>query len=332
MRRNQHTFFSEFAFIGILFVSLGLFSLGAVANALAGEAGKGARYPARPIKIMIPAAAGGGLGGEIRAIAPFLEKNLGVSLVIDYIPTADGIVAYNKLSQVKPDGYNLGYFNLISALPLELTRETAKFAVKNYTLIGAWNVKYQVLLVHPDNWKTFDEFVSSAKQRTLSLGGTGGHTIVNVHVLESALGVKFNRVPFRSAGEGMAAVAGKHVDCAMTYEGAPKPMIQAGKLRALAILSLKTDPILPDIPDLKKLRYENVTIIPSYGLMAAPPNVPKEIAAILQKALRMAVTNPEFLKIADHAGIFVDYQPMGDLQKAILAQYSIMERYKDFIK
>lgn len=317
--------------VNILFLLFLYFFLSVPDLTIAKEAGKGAQYPVRPIRILIPAAAGGGLGGEIRAIAPFLEKNLGVTIVIDYLPTADGVIAYNKLYQGKPDGYTLAHYNLISALPFELTRETAKYVIKNFAHVGGWNVKYQVLLVHPDTWKTFGEFVSDAKKRTLSLGGTGGHTVLNVHVLESALGVKFNRVPFRSAGEGMAAVAGKHVDCVLTYEGAPKPMIQAGKLRPLAILSLKTDPILPDVPNLKELGYERVTIIPSYGVLSAPPGTPREIVATLEKALSKAIHDPEFLKIAGNAGIFIDYKPVRELHKEILEQYSIMEKYKQFL-
>ncbi len=298
----------------------------------AADSGKGGKYPSRPIRIMVPAGAGGSLGNEIRALAPFLEKNLGGSIVIDYVVGADGMIAYNKIYQEKPDGHTIIYFNLISAITLQLTRETAKYDVQKYTPIGGWNAKYQVLLVHPDNWKTFADFLGDAKKRNLSLAGTGGHTTLNVKVMESALGVKFNLVPYASSGEGIAATAGKHVDFLLTYETTPKPMIQAGKLRALAVLSPKADPILPGVPNLKELGHPEIPAIPADGIFAAPPNTPKEVVAVLEKALGKATANPEFLKIADNLGMYVDLVSSSQLRKESLDQHNLVEKYKQFLK
>lgn len=291
-----------------------------------------AKYPSRPIKIMVPAAAGGSLGNEIRAIAPFLEKNLGVSIIIDYVTGADGLIAYNKIFSEKPDGHTILYFNLISAITLELTRETAKYEVKKYTPIAGFNAKYQVLLVHPDNWKTFGEFLAEAKKRTLALAGTGGHTVLNVKVLESALGTKFNLVPYKSSGEGIAATAGKHVDFLLTYETTPKPMIQAGKLRPLAVLSQKPDPILPGVPNLKELGHPEVPIIPALGVFAAPPGTSKEVVGVLEKAVARASEAPDFRKLADNLGIYVDFLSSRDLKKAVEEQYEIVSKYKQYLK
>ncbi len=126
-----------------------------------------APYPTRPIKVMVPAAAGGSLGQEIRTIIPFLEKNLKVSIMIDYVTGADGMIAYNKFQKEKPDGYSLLHFNLLAALPLELTRETAKYEVKTFSPVAVWNFKSQAFIVHPDSWKTFPELLNEAKKRNV---------------------------------------------------------------------------------------------------------------------------------------------------------------------
>jgi tripartite-type tricarboxylate transporter receptor subunit TctC len=299
---------------------------------MAKESPKAGKFPARPIKIIVPASAGGSLGNEVRAIAPFLEKTLGVSIIIDYVTGADGLIAYNKIYQEKPDGHTIIYFNLISALTLEMTRETAKYNVKNYSPIAGWNAKYQALLVHPDTWKSFADFLAEAKKRTLSLAGTGGHTLLNVKVIESALGIKINLVPYTSSGEGIAATAGKHVDFLLTYETTPKPMIAAGRLRALAVLSSKPNPILPGVPNLKELGHEEISIIPALGVFAAPPNTPPEALATIEKAVQKAAGLPEFKKIADNLGISVDYLPSAELRKATTAQYGIVDKYKQFLK
>lgn len=290
------------------------------------------KYPLRPIKVIVPAAAGGGLGSEIRTLAPFLEKNLGVRIVIDYITGADGLVAYNKLYQEKPDGYTILYFNLISAISLELTRDSAKYTVNNLSLISSWNVKYQVLFVPPGTWENFSDFVTDAKKRNLSAGNTGGHGILNYRLLESALGVKFNVVPYKSAGEVLAAVGGRHVDLGTSYEAAPKQMIEAGKIKALAMLSLERDAILPAVPDLKTLGYGSAPITPAYAGFAAPPSTAKNIVAKLENALYKSTTSPDFNEIAKRQGIFIKFRNSAEMHNAAVEQYNIVDKYKQFLK
>ncbi len=316
---------------GIFIIAL-FFFLTLANISVAGETGKKAKYPSSPIKIIVPAAAGGSLGNETRVIAPFLEKNLGVPIVVEYVAGADGMIAYNKFPQEKPNGYSLLSTNTLTSIFLELTRETAKYSVKNYTSIGGWNVKYQVLVSHPDTWKTFADFLSDGKKRNITVAGAGGSTILNSHILEETLGIKFTVVPFKSSSEGLAAVAGKHIDCMLTFESTPKPMIQAGKLTALAVLSSRPDPILPGVPNLKELGHEEVPTLPSVGIVAAPPNTSREIVAVLEKALGKAVSEPEFVKIADNVGIYLDYMSAAELNKTINEQYRILNKYKAFIK
>ncbi len=213
---------------------------GLIECSVAGEAGGASKYPSRPIKLVVAAAAGGSIGIEARVLAPLLEKDLGAPIMIEYVAGAEGLIALNKLPQEKPDGYSLLANNTVTSIFLEMTRTNAKFSAKNFAHVGGWNVKYQVLVVHPEAWKTFADFLNDAKKRNISMAGSAGQTILNAHFLEEALGIKFNLVPFSASGEGLAAVAGKHVDCMLTFESTPKPMIQAGKLRALVVLSLVT--------------------------------------------------------------------------------------------
>ena len=291
-----------------------------------------AKFPAKAVKIMLPAGAGGSLGQEIRAIAPSLEKHLGVATVIEYVTGAEGMIAYNKFSKEKPDGYSLISFNLTSAISLELTRETAKYSVKNFTPIAVQNVKTFVLLVHPDRWKTFEEFLQEAKQKNVSLAATGGAADLQGRLLESGTGIKFNWVPYTSAAEGMAAVAGKHVDAMLTFAITPRPMVMAGRLRALAVFSAKPDPIMPGVPDFKSLKHDEVPLLLVYGIFAAPPKTPPGIVAVLDKAVKNACADPEFKKLADNIGLIVDYKPTSELLKLRAQNYELLNKYKQFIK
>lgn len=295
----------------------------------AGE--KTIKFPSKPIKIILPAAAGGALDVENRLIQSYLEKNLGVGTTIENIIGANGIIAYNKIYQEKPDGYTILGFNFISSIELELTRETAKYVVKNLSPIAGWNVKNHGFFVHPERWKTFSEFLNEARQKNLIIGATGGSAYIQAHILESALGIKFNWVPYESAAQSLTALAGKHADVVVTYPVIPKPMIRAGKLRALGVISPNRDPILPGVPTFKELGYD-VPCVVVHGGYAAPPNTPKEIVAILENAVSKAVKDSEFLKGAEEVGVVVDFKPTAEANKLIQEIYEILNRYRQFIK
>jgi len=296
------------------------------------EPEKTIKFPSKPIKIIVPAGASGSLGTEVRMIAPFFKKNLGIAPILEYVTGAEGIIAYNKFYQEKANGYTIAYFSLASAVTLELTRESAKYVVKNLSPIAAWNVKNQILGVHPDSWKTFAEFLSDGKKRKISIGGIGGISILHTYLMESALGIKINFVPYDASAEAIAAVAGKHLDAVITYTSTPMPMIRAGKLRAIAVLSLKPDPIVPEIPNLKDLGHGDVPVLPAYGMFAAPPNTSKEIVAIFEKAVRNSTADPEFKKLADNIGIAVEFKSSDELNGLISENYEILNKYKQFIK
>ncbi len=322
----------KISLISLLVMIFFLLSFHGAKNPYASESAKATKYPSKPIRIIIPAGAGGSLDREIRGIAPFLEKNLGISIIIENVVGADGIIAYNKIYKEKPDGHTIIYFNLSSAISLELTRETAKYVVKNLTPIASWNVKNHALAVHADSWRTFAEFLNDAKQKKISLAATGGSANIQGLLLETALGIKFNWVPYSSSAEGMTAVAGKHVDALLTFAISPVPMIRAGRLRGLAVFSSKPDPILPGVPNFKELGHMEVPLLVIYGMFAAPPNTPKEFIPILEKAISNAMAGPEFNKVAENIGITVDFKPSSELNKTILDFYELLNKYKEFIK
>ena len=286
----------------------------------------------RPVKIILPAAASGSIGNEIRALAPTLEKNLGVSVILEYVVGAEGLIAYNKIYREKPDGYTIIYFNLTSPLTLELTRETAQFKVKNYTPICAWNVKSFCLVVHPERWQTFDEFLKEAKTKPISMASVGGTGRLQAALLEAGLGIKINYIPYGASGEALAAVGGRHVDSVITYITTPRPLIRAGKLRALAVLSLKPDPLLPDVPNFAQLGVGHATVIPTTGMLAAPPKTPKEMVSLWEKAVEKTLASPEFRKLAENVGIVIEFKKAAELPKIIDWHYEIFNNYREFLK
>ncbi len=329
MRDRSHKRFKKYRIASLSAAAVFLASLFFVQAVPAADQ---AKYPSRAIKIMVPAGAGGSLGQETRLLVPTMQKQLGVPITIEYVTGAEGMIAYNKFQSEKPDGYSLICFNLASAIALELTRETAKYNVKSYVPIAVHNVKNFVLVVNPDRWKTFAEFLQEAKQKTVSLAATGGSADFQGHLFETAAGLKINWVPYTSAAEGMAAVAGKHVDAMLTFPVTPRPMISAGKLRALAVFSNKPDPILPGVPDMKALGHQEIPLLLVYGILAAPPKTPANIVSVLEKAVKNTCADPEFVKLADKGAITVDFRSAAELTKLVAQDYELLAKHKQFLK
>lgn len=103
----------------------------------------------------------------------------------------------------------------------------------------------------------------------------GGSSAFQGYLMESALGLKINWVPYLDSGKAMATVAGKHADTLLTFTISPIPLIRAGKLRPLAVFSLTPDPILLDVPNFKEVGHPEVPLVRVYGVFMAPPNTPR---------------------------------------------------------
>ncbi len=295
------------------------------------EVDKPTKFPTGPVRVVIPGGPGGVNDRGARVISPFIEKHLGVSVRIENMAGADGIIAYNRVYKEKPDGYTLLSYNLISPVILELTRKT-EYITKELSSVGTWNVSNFVIAVHQDNWKTFSEFLNNTRQKKVTLGGIGGSADLQGHLIEDGLGIKFNWVPYGSGQEAIAAVAGKHVDSVLTFSVPVLPMVRAGKLRVLAVFSAKRDPILPEAPTLKELGYDNITCLFIRGGLAAPPNTPAEIARILERSVQKATEDPEMLKLAERNGIIVDFQPVTEQNRLIQQYYEVLDKYKSIMK
>ncbi len=295
-------------------------------------ADKKSKYPQKTIALLCTGSPGGTTDREMRVTVPYLSKYLGTSINIEYLPGLDSLLAFNKFYKQKPDGYSLLAFNLLSPVVLESTRTSAAFVTKEFSFLAGRTVNNFVLAVHPENWKTFGDFLNSAKQKKISLAATGGTTDLQGYLLEDALGIKFNWVPYSSGQEAVAAVAGKHVDAVLSLPVTIMPMAKAGRLRPLVIFSSINDPVLPGVPSLKDLGYGHVPTLQVRGALAAPPHTPPEIVKVLEKAMKNVAEDPAYLKAAQNAGVTIDYQPAAALHKLAADYYAIVNKYKALLK
>jgi len=289
-------------------------------------------FPKKPIKMIVTAAAGGGEDMEARAIAPFVEKYLKVNVTIENQPGAGGKIAFEKFQRVEPDGYTLISYTFPKSVIIEHIDKTS-FRTKDFTPIFAWSRGNQVLVVHADTWKTFNEFLKAAKSRTLSCGLSGRGSTVHLAGLVAVeeLGIKVNWVPYEGSAGSIAALAGKHLDFTICLSTSAVSLTKAGKIRPLLIFSDKRDPYFPDVPIPKELGFE-VTPIPGIRGVEAPPKTPASIVRVLEEAFSKAVKEPGFIEVAKNRQIVLQPLSSKEFGQLVEATYPKVAKFSGMLK
>jgi len=257
-----------------------------------------ADFPRKPIKLIVTADIGGGEDSEARALAPFLEKHLGVSIAIENIGGAGGKIAFERFQKTEPDGYTLITYTFPKSIIIEYMTKT-NYRTKDFTPIYAWSRSNHLLVVHTDTWKTLDEFVKAGKTKTLSGGLPGRGTPSQLAGLETVdkLGIKVNWVPYDGAAGSLTALAGKHLDFTICIPATATALIDAGKIRPLVLFSEEKDPFFPEVPLSKDLGFD-ITPVPGIRGASAPPRTPAPIIKVLEEAISKAVKEPGFVEWA----------------------------------
>ena len=290
-------------------------------------------FPRKPVKIIVTADAGGGEDTEARGIAPYVQKHLSVNVMIENQPGAGGKIAFEKFQRTEPDGYTLITYTFPKSIIIEYLDKTTRYRTRDFTPVYAWSRSNQLLLVHADAWKSFDEFVKAARAKTLAggLSGRGSTThLVGLLAVEE-LGIKVNWVPYEGSPGAIAALAGKHLDFTIALANSGVPLIRAGKLRPLLLLGDARDPYLPDVPIPKDLGY-TLTSLPALRGVEAPPHTPPAVVKVLEDAFAKAVTEPAYVEWAKKRLMVIHPLGAGDFATAVREAYPKVEKFQAMLK
>lgn len=266
-----------------------------------------APYPERPIKLIVPWAAGGDTDSIYRVFAQLLQKQLGQPVIIANVSGASGTVGEREASKATPDGYTIfaPHDFVHSVYFAGLTDIKYDKAFDPICLVSATPSVITASAKTP--WKTFKEMVADAKAHPgaitagASLGSTSQYSIA---LMAKAVEIKLKYVPYDGTAERMNALLGGHIDLADSNL-TQKAKVDAGLLKFLAIMSEKRSPELPNVPTLKELGYD-VDYAVNRGLMV-PKDVPAEIQAKLESACAAATKESEFAKAMKLQGTEVRY-------------------------
>jgi tripartite-type tricarboxylate transporter receptor subunit TctC len=247
-------------------------------------------YPARPVTVIVPFAAGGPADITGRIAADQFSKILGQQFVVENVGGAGGTTGATRAARAAPDGYTLLLGHLgTHAASVALTANLAYNPETDFEPVGLVGEQPELLVTRKDlPPSTLREFVTYAKANESKLNmahaGVGSVSYTGCLLLNAAIGIKPTLVPFTGTAPVMNALLGGQVDYVCDPILGPLPHVRAGTLKALAITSEKRHPALPDVPTSAEggLPQFNITVF--FGVFA-PKGTPKEVVDRLVAAL-----------------------------------------------
>jgi tripartite-type tricarboxylate transporter receptor subunit TctC len=264
--------------------------IGAVTAALPPETAWSQAYPAKPVRIVVPFAPGGGADLVGRIVAQKLTEGLKQQVIVDNRAGAAGRVGCEHVARSAPDGYTLLLATtsvmitapaLYGKLPYDVARDFApitKAAMASY-----------VLVVHPSvPVKAVKELIALARRKpgvlNYSSSGPGGPAHLSAELFQSMAGVKMVHVPYKGSAPGTLAAMAGETDLMFSNILPAVPAIQSGRLRPVAITSAKRSGILPDVPTVMESGLPAFRVETLYAVLA-PAGTPREIVGRLNTLL-----------------------------------------------
>jgi tripartite-type tricarboxylate transporter receptor subunit TctC len=257
-------------------------------------------YPSRPIRMVVPFPPGGPVDTMARLVAAKVQDRIGQRIVVDNRPGAVGTLGTAIVAKSPADGYTalmaIGAYTIVPAL-MDKMQFDAERDLQPVTLLAS---APNMLVVRPDFPAAgLREFIEMARKEpgkyTYSTAGSGSTTHVMTAMLAQAAGISLIHVPFQGAAPSLQAVLGgqTHLNAAVSTTAAP--MLKAGKLRALAIVSPQRSKLFPDVPTYAELGYPGVRGDSWIG-MFLPAGTPRAIVDRWHQELTVFMKDPETIE------------------------------------
>lgn len=293
----------------------------------------GQSYPTKPIELVSPTSPGSGTDIYARALADIVvrEKLLPHPFVVQNRVGGAGLVAVNYIQSKRADPYVM--LAATGTIAIMAARADVKIGLENYTPLALFAVDPQVVMVGADTpYKTLRDLAEAARKAPDTIVGAITNPVGSgrqvIHYLEKlAPGAKFKFVTFKGGGEAVLSVGGGHTHFTTENLSEGLALLEAKKLRALAITSTTRMPHLPDLPTAAEAGYK-IDVGTLRGFVY-PAGVPKDIAANMEKVLERAYKSPIW---QDHAKRhFYENRYLGSTEYAKLLQQR-EEEYRVFFK
>lgn len=285
---------------------------GAAAVALAPLAGTALAqdaFPSRPIRLIVMYPAGGVVDLVGRAVAERMGALLGQPVVVDNKVGASGMIGFNEFVRAQPDGYTLamGVANMITN-PILLPR-TTKWKTSDFVGIGQIGAPPNVIVTaanHPA--RTLKEFVDQMRANpekfSVANPGVGTSNHLGQELFLQKIGQQVQNVMYKGQPEMIPDIASGQVTFSVMTVALAAAQVQKGTLKALAVVSPRRLPQLPDVPTVTEAGYTDATYMPTYGIIGLA-GTPRDVVARLSDAVQKALASPEVITRLEKIGAVI---------------------------
>jgi len=292
---------ASLAVVGALLATL-------IATPAARAADKAGAYPERPIRLIVPFPPGGGTDTVSRTMQPELQKRLGQQIIIDNRGSAQGMTGTAIAASAAPDGYTLVIAEIgATALGPVLTPNVPFDVIRDFAPITKLIEQPYILSVHPSvPAKTLPDFIKLAQAKAGAYNYGSGN--VTSHVMQEVFyrtaKATLTHIPYKGSGPSVAALVQNEVQTLFSGPGAAIPQIKAGRIRGLAVTTIKRARQLPDLPTLDESGFKGFEVSGWYGIMA-PAKTPRPIITRLNQDIVAVLTTGDTPKLLVNRG----YEP-----------------------
>jgi tripartite-type tricarboxylate transporter receptor subunit TctC len=290
-------------------------------------------YPNKPIKLIVPLAAGSAVDNAARIVVQKMSTDMGQGIVIENLLGAAGAIGADRVAKSAPDGYTLAGFNDSIMTMLPNMKPQTWDILKDFEPISLVATVEWGLVVNSDSpIKTVADFIAAAKRDPGKLnygsGGNGSPQHIAMALFANQAGINVTHVPYKGATQAAVGVAGKEVDAAFQGIATVNSLVQAGKLRLIAVSTPKRMAQFPTIPTVNESGLAGFGFN-SWFAMMAPAGTPKAIIDQLHKEITKTLADPEVQNKLIAQGLTPRGLAPDELGKAMRIQYA---KYGKLIK
>ena len=270
----------------------------AVAPAFAGAA-FAQQFPTRPVRVVVPLAAGGGMDAVSRALSVKLGEAFNHTFVVDNRPGAGSQIALDIMASAAPDGHTLMMVSATTVVhPLLYTSRYD--IVRDFSPVSQVTSQGYVLVLHPSiSSRTVGDFVQYLRANpykvNYSSSGIGSLVHMSAELFNVATSTRMTHIPYKGMGAAYSDLLGGHVQCAFPTIISSIAHINSGKLRALAVTTGRRVVALPGVPTFSETGVKGMVVVNWYGLIA-PAKTPLALVSRVASEAAKAMRAPEMIK------------------------------------